>query len=132
MAKRKEKVVSTETYSLGKAGGGGEGGGAAERRYQVFIRFARTVDIVVSRVGGENLPSQTPFTPSAVYATLLLGLLVKYSLGQGEPLGLIGLGIGEAYLGSQHGGEAPESLVIVTHRGGPVSGHVVAGRAGLM
>ena len=94
--------------------------------------FPRTVDIVVTSVGGEHLPPQTPFTPSFGYTALLLGLLVEDGLGQGEPLGLVGLGIDKSGFGSQHGRETPEGLIIVTHRSRPVSRHVVTIRTGLM
>lgn len=54
------------------------------------------------------------------------GLGVPDALGQLEPLVVALGGVGEAVLGGEHGGHAPEALVVVAEGGGEVARLVVA------
>lgn len=55
-----------------------------------------------------------------------MGLGVEDGLREGEPLAfVVGRRIREDVLGGEHGAEAPEGLVVVAQRGGPVGVHVV-------
>lgn len=77
--------------------------------------------VVVAVVGQGDLPAQTTV---AIIGAPSGGLRVEDGLGQGQPLGFVGVGVLEIALGGEHGGHAPEALVIVSERGRPVFGHV--------
>ena len=57
--------------------------------------------------------------------TIGSGLSVPDSLGKSKPLRLVGGRVREVKLGSQHGRHAPETLIVVSERGGVVSRLVV-------
>lgn len=53
-------------------------------------------------------------------------LSVKHSLGESQPLRLVGWGVWITVFCSRHDGKAPEALVIVSFGQGLVSRHVVS------
>lgn len=69
--------------------------------------------------------------PSVARVIYPRSLGIEDCLGQGEPRGLIGLRILEVGLGCGHGGHAPECLVVVPHRRGPIRGHHIVVITGL-
>lgn len=88
-----------------------------------------TVHIVPSVVGGVHLPAQAALARAAGlrrHAAVHGRLLVEDGLDQRKPLGVLLGGVRVAVLGGDHGGNSPEGLVIVTHRGRPVARVVVA------
>lgn len=89
-----------------------------------------TILVIISRVGEGNLPSQPAVAGLVVSAWI--GLRIPNSLGEREPLWLVFGRIGELVFGGQHGGHAPEALVVVSQRSGMVGGHVVFIVAGLV
>lgn len=78
--------------------------------------------VIVTLVPLENLPAQTTV---AVFRIPPGGLGVKDSLGESEPLGLIGWWVRVGVFGGRHDGKAPEALVVVAFGQGLVSRHVV-------
>ena len=79
------------------------------------------VFVVVAAVGALDLPAHA----AVAIGHLPAGELgVEDGLGEGEPLGLVGRRVREVDLGGEQGGHAPEALVVVAQRGGPVGRHV--------
>lgn len=87
-----------------------------------------TVFVIVSVVGGENLPPQTTAARLGVPA---VREVLEDAAREAEPLRPVPRRVREAALRGRHGGDAPEALVVVAHAGGPVGRHVVAAVAGL-
>jgi hypothetical protein len=86
--------------------------------------------VVVTDIGERDLPPQP--ASARLVVPVRGGLGVKHGLCQRQPLGVFLWGIRVLGLGGQHGGHAPETLVVVPERGCPVRRHVaVLRRAGL-
>ncbi len=106
------------------AGVAGQAGGDVEED-----AVGNGVFVVVAAVGALDLPAHA----AVAVGHLPAGHLgVEDGLGEGEPLGLVGGRVREVDLGGEQGGHAPEALVVVAQRGGPVARHVgVDGGLGL-
>lgn len=82
--------------------------------------------VIVAVVGMGNLPAETT---GAVLVLPPGGLGVEGGLGEREILRVSGRRVGEVDLGGQHSRHAPETLIIVAERGGPVGVHKGKGRS---
>jgi hypothetical protein len=84
--------------------------------------------VVVTLVGGGDLPAQTSVTRSRVPSRRLS---VEHGLRKSEPLRLVRWRIRVATLGSGHRRDSPERLIVVTQRKGLVRRLVIVIRADL-
>ena len=85
--------------------------------------------VVVALVVGGNLPSQA----SAAHVVVALGhaLAVEDGLGELKPLRLLWRWVLELELGSEHGREGPEGLIVISQRTRPVDRLILSALARL-
>lgn len=102
----------------------------ARKKEEEEMRYNHTILIFKPVMQRIRLPPQTKRT--IPIAQIISRLLVPHGLGQGKPLRFLGRGVHELGLGRDQGGHAPESLVVVPERRGPVIVDEIPIRTGLV